>query len=70
MSIKITWRRKMEAVTFKPEYNLLEHAYLGYPLEKFFYPKLAILAKMAKDEPWNFKTPNFQDPTNPFPIFV
>lgn len=51
-----------------PEYNLQKDAYLGFPLEKIFYPKLAILAEMAKKEPWNFKNPKYIDSHNPFPI--
>ena len=58
----------MDNLAFKPEYNLLEHAFLGYPLEKYFFPKLSILAQLAKEEPWDFKTPKFKDPSNPYPI--
>jgi len=58
----------MNYISFKPEYNLLEHAYLGYPLEKYFYPKLAMLAQMAKEEPWDFKNPRFKDANNDYPI--
>ena len=58
----------MDQVSFKPEYNLLEHAYLGYPLEKYFYPKLAMLSQMAKEEPWDFSTSRFKDSKNHYPI--
>lgn len=58
----------METNSFKPEYNLLEQAFLGYPLDKFFYPKLSILKQMTKDEPWDFKTEKFRDILNPYPI--
>jgi hypothetical protein len=55
-------------VDIKPEYNLLQDAYLGSPLKDIFYPKLSLLASMAKDEPWNFKNPKYHDPINPYPI--
>jgi len=54
--------------SYRPEYNLLSDAYLGSPLEVHFFPKLALLANMAKTEPWNFKTPQFIDSKNPYPI--
>jgi hypothetical protein len=46
----------------------LSQAFLGYPLDKHFYPKLSMLVQMAKDEPWNFQSPNFKDSKNPYPI--
>lgn len=52
----------------KPDYNLERDAYLGYPLQSIFLPKLARLAEMAKDEPWNFKNPKYIDPNNSYPI--
>jgi hypothetical protein len=53
---------------YRPEYNLKSDAYLGFPLSKYFFPKLGILASMAKPEEWDFKDPSYKDKDNPFPI--
>lgn len=58
----------MEQNNYKPEYNLLSDAFLGFPLEKYFFPKLSMLIQMAKQEPWDFKSSGFKDPLNPYPI--
>lgn len=55
--------------SYVPEYNLERDAFVG--LDRYFFEdKLRVLAAMAKDEQWNFKSPKFKDPTGQknFPI--
>lgn len=51
---------------FKPEYNLLDDAYLGS--KEKLNEKLRKLAQMAKSEDWDFKDERYRDESKPFPI--
>lgn len=53
---------------YKPEYKLLQDAFLGFPMEEYFYPKLKYLVDMAEEEPWGFSTFDTTGRQRPYPI--
>lgn len=52
---------------YMPEYSLEQDAFVGLH-SYFFESKLVKLAGMAKEEPWNFKSEKYKDPSKNFPI--
>lgn len=55
--------------SYMPEYSLEKDAFVGMH-SYFFEKKLSVLASIAKEEQWNFKSPKYKDASNQknFPI--
>jgi len=60
-------RNRMLNTSYVPEYSLEEDAFVGTN-RYFFESKLKVLAIMAKEEQWNFKSERYRDPEKNYPI--